>query len=107
MRRKESLIRAVEYAKKTTTKNAIGETVEGWGTKATLNVHITPVSDRLSVEMFGERVTAMKSLIFDGGSIERGDGVWLSGETGAEPVWRVVSLEKWPMHSKATIERTL
>lgn len=105
MRRKQSLLKTVQYAKKTITKNAIGETVETWGSKTNLSAHMSPVSDRLSVEMFGERVTAMKSLIFDGGSIERGDGVWLTGETDTEPVWRVVSLETWPMHSKATIER--
>lgn len=105
MRRKQSLLQTVQYATKTTTKNAIGEIVETWGSKTNLSVHMSPVSDRLSVEMYGERVTAMKSLIFDTGSIERGDGVWLTGETGTEPVWRVVSLENWPMHSKATIER--
>lgn len=107
MRRKESLVQSVQYAKKTTTTNAIGEETPGWGTKTSLSVFPAPLSDRLSVEMYGERVSAMKALIFGEGAIDKGDGVWLPGETQTEPLWKVVSIDIWPMHRRAVIERVL
>jgi hypothetical protein len=107
MRRKESLVKTVKYAKRTTTTNAIGEITQGWGTKSNLSVFPAPMSDRLSVEMYGERVSAMKALIFGDGNIGKGDGVWLDGETQTEPLWKVVSIDTWPMHGRAVIERVL
>ena len=107
MRRKESLVQSVQYAKRTTTTNAIGEETPGWGTKTSLSVFPAPMSDRLSVEMYGERVSAMKALIFGGGNIAKGDGVWLDGETASEPLWKVISIDAWPMHRRAVIERVL
>jgi hypothetical protein len=107
MRRKESLVQSVQYAKRTTVKNAIGEEAPGWGTKSSLSVFPAPMSDRLSVEMYGERVSAMKALIFGDGNIAKGDGVWLAGETASEPLWKVISIDIWPMHRRAVIERVL
>lgn len=107
MRRKESLVQSVQYAKRTTTTNAIGEETPGWGTKSSLSAFPAPMSDRLSVEMYGERASAMKALIFDDGNIAKGDGVWLGGETATEPLWKVVSIDIWPMHRRAVIERVL
>ena len=107
MRRKESLVQSVQYAKRTNTTNSIGEQIQGWGTKSTLSVFPAPMSDRLSVMMDGERVSAMKALIFGDGNIAKGDGVWLDGETASEPLWKVISIDIWPMHRRAVIERVL
>lgn len=103
MRQKQRLVTAIKIASKTSTKNAIGESIPGWGTKVDKAATVLPLSSQLDIQMYGERVKQMKRLICDG--LVEGMGVWLSGETGANPVWIVTSVEKWPQHEQATIER--
>lgn len=103
MRRKQRLVSSIKIATKTSTKNAIGETVTGWAVASEVQATVTPLSDAASVQMYGERASSMMNVICAGG-LEKGMAVWLPGETGT-PVWKVTSTMQWSSHLVATIER--
>jgi hypothetical protein len=106
MRRKQRLLKTILSAPRVTTKNSIGETVEGWGEAVATQATVLPLGDGISAELYGERSTSMRKLIADKpDGLEVNNGVWLPGETGAEPPWRIVSVEAWPNHTEATIEK--
>ncbi|MGI6691163.1 MAG: hypothetical protein GX916_10085 [Clostridiales bacterium] len=104
MRNKQRLVQTVRTAKKTTTKNAIGETVVTWAEDAEVQASVLPITDAISVEMYGERANSMMRLTCKAG-IEKGMRLWLAGETDETPMWAVESVEQWPNHTSAVIER--
>lgn len=106
MRRKQRLLMAISSAPRISTTNAIGETVEGWGNAVATQATVLPLGDGISAELYGERSTAMRRIIADKpDGLTVNNGVWLPGETGDEPTWRIVSVETWPNHTEATIEK--
>lgn len=105
MRRKQRLLRTILSASRVTTINTIGEAVEGWETPVAVRGSVLPLGDRASTEMYGERSAFMRWIVADKPEgLIINNGVWLEGETG-EPPWRIVSVERWPNHTEATIEK--
>lgn len=105
MRRKQRLLMAISSAPRVSTTNSIGETVEGWGTPVLLKATVLPLGDGISAELYGERSTAMRRIIADKpDGLVVNNGVTLPGESG-DPPWRIVSVETWPNHTEATIEK--
>lgn len=104
MRRKQRLLTPILSAPREAIKNS-WETVEGWGEAVATQATVLPLGDGISAELYGERATSMRRLIADKpDGLEVNNGVWLPGETG-EPPWRIVSVETWPNHTEATIEK--
>lgn len=103
MRNKQRLLKEIRVADRGSVKNDIGETVEGWLEPVALKATVLPLSDHRSVEMYGERANSMMRVITKT-PLKKGQGVWLPGETGEEPVWTVTSTEDWTQHQSVTIE---
>lgn len=106
MRRLQRYLSAILSARRVHTTNAIGEKIEGWENPTEARASVFPMGDGVSAELYGERATNMRRIVIDKPiSIEVNSGVWLPGETDKEPPWRIVSVQTWPNHTEATLEK--
>lgn len=86
-----------------------GNPIKGWGTAVEFQANVQPASGRLSTQMYGERVTYMKSLKYQGDLFveakNEGDGVCVNVAADHDPDYRIVSIETWSTHQNILIER--
>ena len=87
-------------------KNSIGERPTAWGEKQQATVRPYPVRDALTAQAYGKRPDQVRRMFLDGkADILPGDGVWLPGETGESPPWKVTDAPQWPRHMEILLER--
>lgn len=73
-----------------------------WGEATAIRAAVYPAGRRLDPQVYGERVTDMRLLLYDGSlALEVGMGVALRD---GPPEWRIDSLEAWT-HQTAVLER--
>ena len=89
-------------------KNGIGEKPRGWGEKTPLTVRAYPVREAQTAQAYGKTPDQVKRLFLDGkAEIRPGDGVWLPGEDGEKPPWKVTDAPEWPRHTEIVLERVI
>jgi hypothetical protein len=97
----------VQFSRLMPASDSVGDKTEAYSaTKQSAAGSAHPVTSKLAVEMYGQRIVKMKLLILTSGdAMQEGDGVWLPGETASTPPWRCVSAPPYTFHQNAIIER--
>lgn len=82
-----------------------GTDIPVWGVGTVIRSIIQPVSSKVLAEMYGERITKMKLLLYDGATIiTEGMGVCVE-LPGDQPCdYKVICTEQWAGHQRAIIE---
>jgi hypothetical protein len=99
-------MRLREADKRTVTvKSLLGDDeVYRWGEGRALRAVIQPVSDQVSVQRYGERISRMRMLFAERGSgLCVGMGVCVTVAPDASCDYRVIAVEDWD-HTRATLE---
>lgn len=93
----------MRFAKVVQDSGYVGKTY-AWQTAETLSCGCYPVKDEQSVELYGPRVNQMFRLHFaPGTTINDDDGVSFD-VAAAEPAYKVISVERRELCTKATVE---
>lgn len=78
----------------------LDDDVYTFGEGVHIRAAVYPVSDQLAVQVYGERVSQMRRMLYDGPErLEVGMGVALH-----DGMYRIIALEAWT-HQAATLER--
>jgi hypothetical protein len=106
MRLFERYFELIIIAPLTAVMGTLGSKVASFGASTYVNADVQPISsDRIRAE-YGERADRIRQMFMPLGTVvHEGDGVWLAGELGASPLWRVISVANWKTHVEARIER--
>lgn len=94
-------------ARRTNIDNPYHEPVHAWGEPVAVRACVQPLSGGLEATLYGQRVTAMRAMLYDGvAAIREGDGVCVDVPGDTAPDYRVVSVQAWRGHRRVHIERT-
>jgi len=108
-------VRLVERGKRTVYLRARGtskanpyhEPTPVWGDPVAIRACVQPMSGGLEASAYGQRVADMRLMLYAGiAAIREADGVCVDVPGGAEPDYKVVSVQAWSGHRRIAIERT-
>lgn len=103
LKRREQTVRILSP---TVTTGALGSKTASWtGTPASIQADVQPLSSSAQRAEYGERADRIMTVILPNGSYDIGDGVWLAGESTADPPWLVIGKAAWRDLTNLTIER--
>jgi hypothetical protein len=82
-----------------------GDDAPIWGAGTVIRAVIQPLSGQIAANLYGERLTRMKLLLYDGVEVfTEGAGVCVEAAGTASCDYRIVSCEGWAGHQRAHIE---
>ena len=77
------------------TKDAEGGTTDVWATAVPIEARIWPAGGRVQAEQYGERLTYMKNMLYEGAeALMEGDGFCVSVAGTSDPDYRIVSVQR-------------
>lgn len=92
MRTRRSLQRTVWLRKRSTSRTNEGASVESWGEAQALTATVWQASGRVQAEMYGERLTYIKMMEYEGDeAISVNDGICVDVDGDTVPDYKVIA----------------
>ena len=92
MRTRRSLQRTVGLRRRTTSRTSEGSYIESWSEAQELTATVWQASGRVQAEMYGERLTYIKMMEYEGSEpISVNDGICVDVAGDAEPDYIVIA----------------
>lgn len=92
---RRSLMKKYQLRRRITAKDDEGGEYESWDAAAEVSATIWPASGRIQAEMYGERLTYILNMLYEGSEqLSEGDGICVYVNADVDPDYKVISIKQ-------------
>ena len=89
-------------------KDAEGSSYDTWGEPVIIDARIWPAGGRVQAETYGQRLTYMKNMLYEGCEpLREGDGICVDVSPAEDPDYRIVSVQREYKPVVITLEKVI
>ena len=106
MRMRQVIKQTYYWRPMSTDTDVEGGVYEVWGAAVPIEARIWPAGGRVQAEQYGQRLTYMKNMLYEGAeALMEGDGICVGVAADHDPDYRIVSVQREYMPQVIELEK--